>query len=370
MNKTYILFWGLVTLLWISCSKSSPDTTRVDPPEEDNRSLRERYSTASSHWPKAEWYAGIAQRELAELPVNPSTAKPELIQLGKVLFFDNRLGSGDNSCASCHNPNTYWIDQKKVAVGVGVHHRNTPTMENVWYLDGGLFHDGRAATYAEQIAEAIESPIEMGGNLETLPWALQLIAGYGPMFRQAYGDDQITKERILDAITAFSKTISSGTTVFDSFLKGSYSALNDQQLQGLHLFRTKGKCINCHNGPFLTDRQYHNLGYAMDWNGKLDNGRYEATKKESDLGKFRTPGLRNVVNTAPYWHNGEIATLAEIIDLKNRGMPHTGRQKPNGQLSDLVQPLRLTKEEQQSIIAFLHTLSSKSAYIDIPALPQ
>ncbi|WP_164108208.1 MULTISPECIES: cytochrome-c peroxidase [Sphingobacterium] len=369
MYKAHSFFWGIMTLLWISCSKSTPDPKPVDPYEEDNRKLRERYSTTTANWPKAEWYTGISQRELAELPVNPSSARPELIQLGKVLFFDNRLGRGDNSCASCHNPNTHWIDQKKVAVGVGVHHRNTPTMENVWYLDGGLFHDGRADTYAEQIAEAIESPIEMGGNLESLPWALQLISGYGVMFKQAYGDEQITKERILDALTAFSKSINSSTTIFDSFLKGEYTALSDEQLRGLHLFRTKGKCINCHNGPFFTDLQYHNLGYALDWNGKLDNGRYEATKLEVDLGKFRTPGLRNTVHTAPYWHNGEIATLAEILDLKNRGMPHSGRQKVNGQLSNLAQPLQLTTEEQQAIIAFLRTLSSKTTEISRPVLP-
>lgn len=370
MYKAATLFWGLATLLWLSCSKSSPDPTRVDPPEVDNRTLRERYSTTIKNWPKAEWYTNILQRELGELPSNPSNAKAELIELGKVLFFDNRLGSGDNSCASCHNPNTYWIDQKKVAVGVGTHHRNTPTMENIWYLSGALFHDGRATTYAQQIAEAIESPIEMGGNLESLPWALQLITGYGAMFKQAYGDSQISKDRILDALTAFSKTIGSNTTAFDSFLKGQYMALNDQQLEGLHLFRTKGKCINCHNGPFFTDLQYHNLGYALDWNGKLDNGRYEATKLEVDLGKFRTPGLRNIANTAPYWHNGEIATLAEIIDLKNRAMPQSGRQKVNGQLSNLAQPLRLTAKEQQAIIAFLHTLSSKAVEISNPTLPK
>ncbi len=370
MRRAVILFSCFATLCGGSCSKSAADPKPIAPPEEDNRTVRERYSTAVAHWPKAEWYPGIAQRELSELPTNPTMAKPELMQLGKVLFFDSRLGRGDNSCASCHNPNSSWIDQKKVAVGVGIHHRNTPSMENVWYLEGNLFHDGRAQTYAQQITEAIESPIEMGGNMETLPSVLTLITGYAPLFRQAYGDDQITKARILDALTAFSKNISSGTTAFDSFVQGHYTALDDRQLQGLHLFRTKGKCINCHNGPFFSDLQYHNLGYAMDWNGNLDNGRYEATKRDADLGKFRTAGLRNIAYTAPYWHNGEIATLAEVIALKNQGMPQLGRQKVNGKLSDMVPPLKLTHEEQQAIIAFLHSLSSETTSVALPTLPQ
>lgn len=370
MRKTTLLYGFIAALCWNACGKSTNEPSPKEPSVVDNRSLREQYSSSSDQWPKAAWYDGVTPKELAALPDNPSVASPALLTLGKALFFDNRLGNGGNSCASCHNPDTYWHDQKKVATGIGTHHRNTPTMENIWYLAGSLFHDGRATTYAAQIAEAIESPIEMGGNLETLPWSLQQIKGYTPLFTQAYGDARITRDRILEAIATFSKTISSEATPFDAFTQGQYHALSDQQLSGLHLFRTKGKCINCHNGPFFTDLQYHNLGYAVDWDGKLDNGRYEATKQETDRGKFRTPGLRNTTNTAPYWHNGEIATLREVIDLKNRGMPHTGRQKVNGKLSEQVRPLQLTEAEQQAIIAFLEALSSKVTPMERPVLPQ
>nr|WP_246172563.1 cytochrome-c peroxidase [Sphingobacterium hotanense] len=218
--------------------------------------------------------------------------KPALIALGKTLFWDNNVGSGTRSCLSCHNPENYRTDAKRTADGIATHHRNTPTMQNVWTLEGHLFHDGRAKTFREQIAEAIESPIEMGGNTYTLPAKLQAVPGYVRMYEEAYGTRELTREGLLDAIAAYSKTISSGITAFDRFVAGDYQSLSDEQIEGLHLFRTKGQCINCHNGPFFTDLNYHNLGYAVDVFGKLDDGRYIVTKNRNDLGKIRTPGLR------------------------------------------------------------------------------
>ncbi|WP_245893574.1 cytochrome-c peroxidase [Sphingobacterium gobiense] len=340
-----------------------------EPEPVDTRSTREKYSAAITAWPEAEWYSGIIKKELAELPANPN-AKPntEVLRLGKVLFFEKRMGSIQNSCSSCHNPAKFWTDGSRMAIGGGV--RNTPTIENAWHLKGHLFHDGRAATYAEQITEAIESPIEMDGDLNIIPWILSQIPGYPPLFEAAYGSNSITRERILDALEVYTLSISSGETAFDRFVRGDYAALTDKEIEGLHLFRTKGKCINCHNGPFFTDLQYHNLGYAVDFRGDLDNGRYEVTGFEADKGKLRTPGLRNVSNTAPYWHNGEIATLEEVIDLLNRGMPHTGRQKINGTLSPHIRPLQLTSNEQRAILAFLNTLSSEVLKVESPTLPQ
>ncbi|QQD16338.1 cytochrome-c peroxidase [Sphingobacterium sp. UDSM-2020] len=364
-----VILAALLTVSLCCCSKgksSTEEPTIVPNPEE---TLREKYTKNIAQWPVAEWYKNIEVRELAALPVNPSKDKVELIALGKALFFDPRTGNGMKTCASCHNPDTYWIDQKTTADGIALHHRNTPSMENVWYLEGKLFHDGRAKTYREQIAEAINSPIEMGGNTATLPAKLQTIAGYVSLYESAYNNKNMTIEGLLDAIAAYSKSISSGETAFDRFVQGDYQALNDQQLEGLHLFRTKGKCINCHNGPYFTDLDFHNLGYAVTNKGALDNGRFESSKLEIDKGKFRTPGLRNIIHTAPYLHNGTIATLSELINLLSSGMPQKTGQQINGVLSPYIQNVKLSSKEQENIIAFLASLSSKPIKNDRPILP-
>ncbi|TCR05658.1 cytochrome c peroxidase [Sphingobacterium sp. JUb20] len=368
LPKQVILATLLTTFLY-SCSKgkSSPEEPTITPTPEET--LREKYSKSSAQWPVAEWYKNIEIRELAALPKNPSNDKVELIALGKALFFDPRTGNGLKTCASCHNPDTYWIDQKTTADGIALHHRNTPSMENVWYLEGNLFHDGRAKTYREQIAEAINSPIEMGGNTSSLSSKLMSIPGYVDLYESAYNNKNMTIEGLLDAIAAYSRSINSGQTAFDRFVQGEYKALNDQQLEGLHLFRTKGKCINCHNGPYFTDLDFHNLGYAVTNKGALDNGRFESSKLEIDKGKFRTPGLRNISNTAPYMHNGSIATLSELVNLLSQGMPQKTDQQINGILSPHIQNLRLSSKEQENIIIFLSSLSSEPIKTERPILP-
>lgn len=367
-TKQFIII-ALAAIIVYSCSKSKSipeEPTIVPQPEE---TLRQQYSKSAEKWPAAAWYSNIKVHELAALPENPSKDKAELIALGKALFFDPRTGNGMKTCASCHHPDTYWIDQKTTADGIALHHRNTPSLENVWYLEGKLFHDGRAMTYREQIAEAINSPIEMGGNTTALPAKLQAIPGYLRLYEAAYSSQTMSVEGLLDAIAAYSRSISSGETVFDRFIKGDYQALNDAQLEGLHLFRTKGKCINCHNGAFFTDLDFHNLGYAVTSKGALDNGRFEATGLETDKGKFRTPGLRNVIHTAPYLHNGSISSLSELINLLSQGMPQKTGQQVNGTLSPHIQNVRLSSKEQENILAFLESLSSVPSKTERPVLP-
>lgn len=367
-TKQFIII-ALAAIIVYSCSKSksTPEEPTIVPQPEET--LRQQYSKSVTQWPAAAWYNNIKVRELAALPENPSKDKAELIALGKALFFDPRTGNGMKTCASCHNPDTYWIDQKTTADGIALHHRNTPSMENVWYLEGKLFHDGRAMTYREQIAEAINSPIEMGGNTTALPAKLQAIPGYLRLYEAAYSSQTMSVEGLLDAIAAYSRSISSGETAFDRFIKGDYQALNDAQLEGLHLFRTKGKCINCHNGAFFTDLDFHNLGYAVTSKGVLDNGRFEATGLETDKGKFRTPGLRNVIHTAPYLHNGSISSLGELINLLSQGMPQKTGQQINGTLSPHIQNVRLSSKEQENILAFLESLSSVPTKTERPVLP-
>ncbi|MGJ1430558.1 cytochrome-c peroxidase [Sphingobacterium spiritivorum] len=364
--------WLIILIICVFCACSKAKGPDTDPPViPEEKSLREQYETRSTLWPKPVLDEGILFQELAVMPAGPvdAVAQRKVIALGKVLFFDPRVGRGDNSCSSCHNPATYWVDRKKTAEGIATHHRNTPSMENVWYVNGKLFHDGRAKTYAEQIAEAIESPIEMGGNTYTLPAKLSAVKDYLALFAEAYGDQEINRQRILDAIAVYSQSIVSGETAFDKFLKGQYKALSDQQIEGLHLFRTKGRCLNCHNGPFLTDLEYHNLGYATDRTGTLDNGRFIATGIESDRGKFRTAGLRNIAQTYPYMHNGTVSTLEEMLDLLSQGMPQANGQQINGELSPHIKNLRLTSAERKAIVSFLESLSSEPTATERPVIP-
>ena len=370
-NRATYIFLLILTgvILSVQCTKSSPETDGPEEstPPEVEKTLREQYSTTPDLWPSANWFAGVTRQELAFLPDRVSNDSPKVIELGKILFFDHRLGRRNNSCASCHVSDNYWIDRAVVASGGG--NRNTPNIQNSWYLEGHLMLDGRAKTFAEQLTIAIESPHEMAGDVNSLPDLLGAIPGYRMLFQDAYTDEEISVERILGALAAYTKTIVSGQTLFDRFAKGEFNALNDQQLTGLHLFRTKAACINCHNGPFFTDLQYHNLGNSLNAQQLPDYGRFNFTNINADRGKFRTPGLRNVAYTAPYLHNGSVSSLDLLIDLLNDGMPQLNGQRISGVLSSHIKPLNLTLEERNALLAFIHTLNSDRPEVDRPQLP-
>lgn len=371
-NRTLYIFLSILTVVVLSvqCTKNDSDVDQPEipgPEPEVNKTLREQYSTAPDLWPSANWFPGISKKELSFLPQRVQTESQEVVELGKILFFDSRLGKRNNSCASCHVSQNYWTDRAVIAVGGG--NRNTPNLQDSWYLDGHLMLDGRARTFAEQLTIAIESPHEMAGDVKALPSLLQAIAGYRVLFQEAYADDKITTERILGALTAYTKSIVSGDTRFDRFIKGEFGALNDQQLQGLHLFRTKAACINCHNGPFFTDLQYHNLGNSLDHQQLPDYGRFNFTNLNADRGKFRTPGLRNVAHTAPYLHNGSVTSLDFLIDLLIDGMPQMNGQRVSGILSPHIKPLSLSRDERDALLAFINALSSERPEVSRPILP-
>lgn len=371
-HRAVYIFLSILTavVLSVQCTKSHTGTDEPEiptPEPEVNKSLREQYSISPDLWPSANWFPGVTKRELAFLPERVQTESPKVVELGKILFFDSRLGKRNNSCASCHVAGNYWTDRAVVAVGGG--NRNTPSLQDSWYLDGHLMLDGRAKTFTEQLTIAIESPHEMAGDVKTLPALLQAIAGYRILFQEAYADDNITTARILGALAAYTKSIVSGETSFDRFIKGEFSALTDQQLEGLHLFRTKAACINCHNGPFFTDLQYHNLGNSLDHQQLPDYGRFNFTNLHADRGKFRTPGLRNVAHTAPYLHNGSVASLDFLIDLLIDGMPQMNGQRVSGVLSPHIKPLSLSREERRALLAFINTLSSERPEVTRPTLP-
>jgi len=345
-------------------------------------SLRKVYARNPTEWPKATIDSGVTFAELDVLPPSPvDTKDPQTrnrVALGRILFFDPRLSESNQiSCSSCHAPDLNYTDGKEVSVGHDHANtsRNAPSLENVWFFKR-LFWDGRAESLEAQAEGPVASVTEMHQDMKQLPKKLKKIKGYHPLFVAAFGDDKIDTKRIFESLAVFQRTIVSRKTPFDRFLEGNKKALTDQQVLGLHLFRTKARCMNCHNGPLFTDNEFHNAGLTYYGRKYEDLGRYNVTKKIEDVGKFKTPGLRDVMRTAPWFHNGLFGNMEGVMNMYNAGMPEQKR-KPE-QLNDprypvkdkLLVGLQLTKDERGALIAFLESISTEAWKDRAPALPQ
>lgn len=345
-------------------------------------SLRKIYSKPSAQWPKPNVDAGVNYQELDVLPPSPLDIKDEsvkkIVDLGRLLFFDPRLSQSNQiSCSSCHVPDLNWADGREVSVGHdhAVNKRNAPSLENVWYFKR-LFWDGRAERLEDQAESPVASDIEMHQEVKLLPKKLKKIKGYEPFFKAAFGDKNITTERIFKSLADFQRTIVSRKADFDYFLEGNKNRLTDQQILGLHLFRTKARCMNCHNGPLFTDNDFHNVGLTYYGRKYEDLGRYNVTKKPEDVGKFKTPSLRNVMRTGPWFHNGLFGDMDGIMNMYNVGMP-VQRVKPEQENDPLLpkndkllRGLMLSKTEKDAIVAFLHAITALPWKDRQPELPK
>lgn len=279
---------------------------------------------------------------------NPLT--PEKIELGRRLFFDKLLSADRTiSCASCHKPELAFTDGLVVPVGVGHRQgtRNAPALINRAY-GKSFFWDGRAETLENQALQPIQNPVEMNLTLDELTGRLKTDTAYAAEFQRVFGDG-ITSTNVARALASFIRTLRSGDSPFDKFQNGEQAALSPEARRGLELFRGKANCVACHVGPNFTDEQFHNTG--ISW-GKGDLGRYHVTGKEADRGAFKTPSLREVARTAPYMHDGSLATLEAVIEFYNRG----GNKNPH--LDEEIRPLKLSPQERQDLISFLRTLSN------------
>lgn len=335
--------------------------------------LDELYRRHISEWPKPTIDEGVDWEEFSSLPRIDtsyfSLMERADVKLGKFLFFDPILsGSNQISCSSCHNPQTSWAD--KSAVPIGNDHlegtRNTPSLLNV-YARRELFWDGRAQSLEEQALGPIEAHHEMDMEVSKLLPKLKSIPAYNQMFEEAYGTQDYSISQVLNALAAFQKTLTSRRSRFDEFLDGNYKVLTSQEIRGLHLFRTKARCMNCHNGKFFTDDQFHNIGLTYYKRKYEDLGRYEVTKNPDDVGKFRTPSLRDIMNTGPWMHNGLFWDMTGVLNMYNSGMQMntaTDEQKaadPLYPITDpLMKPLELTKSEIKDIESFLHAITATS----------
>ena len=340
------------------------------------RTVVDEYRQSQENWPPFQVDERVQAIELGS-PRSPSkhewqTRATE--QLGRMLFFDPRLSSsGQLACVSCHDSQLGWGDGKRFSAGHDRQEgtRNAMSLLNVAYKKQ-LFWDGRADGILDLILRPIQSPLEMNADLSTVIERLNSIDGYREPFEEAFGDDQATSERITKSVAAFLLTIFSSKSRFDHFVGGDYEALSDQEIRGLHLFRTKARCMNCHHGPLLTDNEFHHTGLSYYGRRFEDLGRFEATNEVEDRGKFRTPSLRDLPFTRPWMHNGLFTDLTGILRMYNHGITFNSsvRHRPGTPpLSPLIKPLGLSKEEIADLEAFLVSVSRTPRHVFAPTLP-
>jgi cytochrome c peroxidase len=291
---------------------------------------------------------------------------PERVRLGRWLYYDARLSSdGSIACATCHKPENGFSEPTPVSTGIKGQKggRKAPSFLNqAWTLYPHFFWDGRAASLEEQALGPIANPIEMGNTHEAMIATLDQIAGYKPYFREAFGTEQISKDRVAKAIADYERTRMSGNSPWDRWKKGKQeSAVDEAVKQGDALFFGKAECNQCHLGQSLTDSLFHNLGVGWDEKTKKfkDEGRFAVTKKREDLGAFKTPGLREVAKRAPYMHDGSLATLRDVVAHYDKG----GNRNP--QLSPKLKRLNLSAAEIDALVQFMEALSGEG-YMDTP----
>jgi cytochrome c peroxidase len=252
-----------------------------------------------------------------------------------------------------------------VAVGVGgaVETRNTQSLINV-SLRQPLFWDGRARDLEDQVHFPLADPREMSFPIEKAARRLSTVAGYRPLFAEAFGDAAVTPRRIASAIAAFERTLISLDSPYDRYAAGDSKALSDSAKRGLEVFRTKGRCFACHELSPADRQQFADIGLPQR-KGAPDPGRYAVSKAEVDRRAFRIPDLRALKYTAPYMHDGSLGTLAEVVDFYDRG----GGPDPNK--SGWITPLHLTAGEKADLVSFLESMSGDPLAQDPPArLPE
>ncbi len=329
---------------------------------------------------------------LPAVPAPPDNPMSEAkIELGQLLFFDQRMsGDGSTSCAICHAPELGWGTASAISPGYpGTSHwRNSQTVINSAYLPK-LFWAGESTSLEKQAESAWTG--NLAGNLDPAmaEERLRQIPEYVRLFNEVFGAPPNWGDA-LKAVAAFERTLVTRNVPFDAYAQGDRDALSAEALRGLALFQGTANCIACHNGPLFTDNSFHNLGvprsplYDTNINVQIalryqhlsrgvpeevykaanrDLGLYYTTKREEDKGKFRTPPLRYNCYTAPYMHNGVLATLEEVVAFYNAG----GGNEPDK--DPLMQPLNLTAQEQADLVAFMQSLCGDEIIVEAPDLP-
>ena len=319
---------------------------------------------AAGHAAAADWQP---LPDTAPAPADNPTTEAK-VELGKMLYMDPRFSStGTVSCNSCHNIMEGGEDSR--AVSMGVHGktggRNAPTVWNSAF-HSVQFWDGRAASLEDQAKGPVANPVEMGmSDVETAMDRVRAIPGYRPYFEQAFGKDSMTVENAAKAVAAFERTLITPNSPYDRYIKGDKQAMTEQQVRGMNTFAEAG-CTGCHSGaafngpemkpgegfyakfPTFTDNTYVS-GYKL----ADDKGRQDVTGKTADENMFRVQTLRNITDTAPYFHNGSVNDLHEAVRIM-------AKTQLNRDLAD---------NEVDDMVAFLAALTGEYPTITMPRLP-
>lgn len=335
--------------------------------------------------------AGVDFSKFAPLPEAPKINEARA-KLGYQLFFDTRL-SGDtgNSCASCHDPAKAWADGKALSSGYTSveYFRNSPSLLNVAHRRY-LMWDGRleGADLATAVRDMITEAHTMNMDSRLAQERLKQVPEYVKQFEAGFGAGDPYGGKIYGAVAEFLKTIRTKNAPFDRYLRGETGALSPQQIEGLKLFAGKANCVQCHGGATLADGKLHatgapdnaavnaevdrqvtmlrhfaTMGVPNYMNLRRDVGHHVVSKDAKDIGRFATPSLWDVEQTAPYMHGGTFATLAAVVDYYDKG----GGEAPNK--SPLLKPLGLSAEEKAALVAFLGALTGDKPAVEPPKLP-
>ena len=340
---------------------------------------------------------------LAPLPEVPQPLDNRItdakVELGKLLFFDPKLtGDASLSCGDCHDPKQGWGFADPISRGYpgAVHWRNSQTVVNSGFL-GKLFWQGNAKSLEQQAPTANKGAVAGNGENDVMEARLRQTPEYIKRFEEVFGTKQPNLGHAWMAIATFERAaLTQKNSPLDRYLKGDESALSEQAVAGMKLFTGKANCIECHNGPMLGDEKYYNVGlprplefeesglnqitfrwenYAKgvhekkyrEW--KDDAGLYYTTKRPQDAGKFRTAPLRYVAFTAPYMHAGQFFTLEEVIDFYDEGGGENEFTERYSNKTPILEPLNLSDEEKEALVAFLEELSGEEIVMPIPQVP-
>lgn len=289
-------------------------------------------------------------------PIEPGKVeRPELVELGKKLFFEPRLSkSGFISCNSCHNLSMGGTDNLKTSIGHNWQRGpiNAPTVLNS-SMNLAQFWDGRAKDLKEQAGGPIANPGEMAFTHELAIDVLRSIPSYVAEFRKVFGTDKMDIDEVKTAIAAFEETLVTPNSRFDQWLKGDPKALTADEAEGYKLFKESG-CVACHNGPAAGGKSFQKMGLVAPYPTKNPAiGRAAVTGNDADRFNFKVPTLRNVELTYPYFHDGEAATLTQAVDTMGR----------------LQLGKKFSVEQNAKIVAFLHTLTGEQPRFQMPILP-
>ena len=293
-----------------------------------------------------------------EMKRNPSS--PARLELGRMLYFDPRLSASQLiSCNSCHNVGLGGADLQETSIGHGWQKgpRNAPTVLNAVF-NVAQFWDGRAEDLQAQAKGPVQASVEMANDPGRLVTTLKSIPGYAPLFRQAFPGEQdpITFDNVAKAIEVFEATLLTPDAPFDAYLRGNRKALSSVEEAGLGLFMEKG-CSACHDGLNVGGGGYFAFGVVEAPSDEVrppgDTGRLKVTRSEGDKYVFRSPSLRNVAITQPYFHSGKVWKLEDAVRIMG-----------SSQLG-----MALEDAEVAKVTAFLRTLTGRQPRIEHPVLP-